>query len=177
MDKCCARLKSGGKRCENKGIILRRGFNLCGVHEKMKYVDIFDENQAVWLNGSTIHRSLPTHPIDEQFLRGCQEKVDQYRREREELTARAERMNQLLASFETNINNSLDLTSIGPRARMSNVKKEKAVVSGMCSICQDNINVGENITILIKCNHNFHAECLDPWISKTNTCPDCRERI
>ena len=142
MDKCCARLKSGGKKCGNKSNTVRLGFNLCGVHAKIKYVDIFDETQVVWLNGSTVHRSLPARPPGEQFMRGW-------------------------------VGND---PMIGPPAIRSNVKKEKALVSGMCSICQDVISVGENIMIL-KCNHNYHSECLDPWICKTNTCPDCRKRI
>ena len=33
-----------------------------------------------------------------------------------------------------------------------------------------------NITIL-RCNHQFCTECIDPWIANSSTCPTCRDPI
>lgn len=176
MDKCCAKLKSNGKKCENKANTVRNGFNLCGVHSKINFIEVLDNNNYVALNGPNVQRSQRPSSINAEFLRQGFERVEQYRREHEASVERTEYVNNRLAFIETDVNNSFDF-SRRVHATMSNVKKETAVVSGMCSICQDVIYVGENITILIKCNHNYHKECLDPWICKNNSCPDCRAMI
>ena len=31
--------------------------------------------------------------------------------------------------------------------------------------------------ILTKCNHLFHAKCLEPWIECKSKCPNCRREI
>ena len=40
----------------------------------------------------------------------------------------------------------------------------------ICSIC---LQECENTTSL-PCGHTFHAECLVPWLWKSNSCPNCR---
>jgi hypothetical protein len=41
----------------------------------------------------------------------------------------------------------------------------------VCSICQSEaVAVG----VELECAHKFHAECLQQWITKANTCPLCR---
>lgn len=43
-----------------------------------------------------------------------------------------------------------------------------------CSVCLENFRAGEKCRILPKCNHSFHAECIDSWLLKTAACPICR---
>ena len=31
--------------------------------------------------------------------------------------------------------------------------------------------------ILMPCTHQFHNECLIPWLEKHNTCPTCRHEL
>tara|TARA_Y100000816_G_scaffold291173_1_gene281722 strand:+ start:956 stop:1750 length:795 start_codon:yes stop_codon:yes gene_type:complete len=47
-----------------------------------------------------------------------------------------------------------------------------------CAICLDVLTSGtlRNITTL-RCNHNFHKNCIDRWKIRKNTCPVCRKRI
>lgn len=45
-----------------------------------------------------------------------------------------------------------------------------------CSICLDKYEINDKI-ISLNCNHKFHKNCLKLWISKNNTCPQCRENI
>lgn len=45
-----------------------------------------------------------------------------------------------------------------------------------CKICADTFLQGETKKIL-DCKHEFHSECLDPWLKIKNICPVCKEQI
>lgn len=46
-----------------------------------------------------------------------------------------------------------------------------------CAICQENIQIGEWYKKLPKCEHCFHASCIDQWLLTRATCPVCRDEI
>ncbi|KAF2109922.1 hypothetical protein BDV96DRAFT_229297 [Lophiotrema nucula] len=45
-----------------------------------------------------------------------------------------------------------------------------------CSICMDEVNIGEEVTEL-PCHHWFHHECISAWLGEHDTCPHCRKSI
>ncbi|KAJ7956528.1 E3 ubiquitin-protein ligase RING1 [Quillaja saponaria] len=45
--------------------------------------------------------------------------------------------------------------------------------NGLCAICKDDINVGEQAKQL-PCSHRYHEDCIIPWLNIRNTCPVCR---
>ncbi|KAF1850765.1 uncharacterized protein K460DRAFT_272924 [Cucurbitaria berberidis CBS 394.84] len=45
-----------------------------------------------------------------------------------------------------------------------------------CSICMDDVNVGEQVTVL-PCKHWFHHQCVSAWLAEHDTCPHCRKGI
>ncbi|KAL3108688.1 hypothetical protein niasHT_017603 [Heterodera trifolii] len=47
-----------------------------------------------------------------------------------------------------------------------------------CPICLAAYKTGEKVRTL-PCNkkHQFHSECVDPWIEKQNNCPSCRAKV
>jgi len=45
-----------------------------------------------------------------------------------------------------------------------------------CSICMDEVTVGEEVTEL-PCHHWFHQQCIDMWLGEHDTCPHCRKGI
>ena len=45
---------------------------------------------------------------------------------------------------------------------------------GFCSVCQEDLKEGERIRTLRRCQHLFHAACLEPWILEHASCPMCR---
>jgi hypothetical protein len=47
--------------------------------------------------------------------------------------------------------------------------------SFFCCICQDQDKLS-NLQIVrkIKCNHSFHINCIEKWLSKNKSCPMCR---
>ncbi|KAA8549297.1 hypothetical protein F0562_000981 [Nyssa sinensis] len=42
-----------------------------------------------------------------------------------------------------------------------------------CSICLEQVNRGELVRSL-PCLHQFHANCIDPWLRQQGTCPVCK---
>ncbi|KAM7271851.1 hypothetical protein ACFE04_031065 [Oxalis oulophora] len=44
-----------------------------------------------------------------------------------------------------------------------------------CSVCLEQVNTGELIRTL-PCLHQFHADCIDPWLQQQGTCPVCKYR-
>lgn len=43
-----------------------------------------------------------------------------------------------------------------------------------CAICLDDFEVGITVRQL-PCNHQFHIDCVDPWLMKHNRfCPVCK---
>lgn len=45
-----------------------------------------------------------------------------------------------------------------------------------CSICMDEVTVGEQVTVL-PCKHWFHHQCVSAWLAEHDTCPHCRKGI
>lgn len=44
-----------------------------------------------------------------------------------------------------------------------------------CPICLEEMK-DDGLTIITKCGHEFHRECLDKWLPKENSCPLCRNK-
>jgi len=44
-----------------------------------------------------------------------------------------------------------------------------------CIICHDRLSTKQNRKL--QCNHQFHAECIDSWLMRQDTCPMCRRRV
>lgn len=45
-----------------------------------------------------------------------------------------------------------------------------------CSVCQDDMKVGDNV-LRLSCCHTFHSECIMTWLHKNNNCPMCRHEM
>ncbi|KAF6990359.1 hypothetical protein CFC21_007560 [Triticum aestivum] len=44
-----------------------------------------------------------------------------------------------------------------------------------CAICLAEFIRGEKVRVLPRCNHGFHAACIDRWLAARPTCPTCRQ--
>ncbi|KAL0360686.1 UNVERIFIED_CONTAM: E3 ubiquitin-protein ligase [Sesamum radiatum] len=44
----------------------------------------------------------------------------------------------------------------------------------VCAICLENLQQAEVCRVLPACRHEFHVQCIDPWLSKRLNCPICR---
>jgi len=48
----------------------------------------------------------------------------------------------------------------------------------MCSICIDDFEAGEKLTLLPRCQHAFHRDCIHPWLTeRQGNCPLCKTYV
>lgn len=48
---------------------------------------------------------------------------------------------------------------------------------GFCTVCQMTLAQGERCRAIQKCQHIYHADCLEPWLRNHSTCPVCRVEV
>ena len=48
---------------------------------------------------------------------------------------------------------------------------------GSCTICLSDFEPGENVKQVPACKHTFHSECLEKWLIRKFTCPNCNLEI
>ncbi|OIS99931.1 ring-h2 finger protein atl52 [Nicotiana attenuata] len=46
-----------------------------------------------------------------------------------------------------------------------------------CSVCLSDFEEGEEVKQLPRCNHSFHASCIDMWLYSHLDCPMCRSPV
>ncbi|XWS53350.1 hypothetical protein CRYUN_Cryun11dG0149700 [Craigia yunnanensis] len=46
-----------------------------------------------------------------------------------------------------------------------------------CSICLGVFEDEEKLKVLPECNHAYHSECVDEWLSSQSSCPLCRASL
>ena len=84
----------------------------------------------------------------------------------------------------TNLNNIFNTAFMNPviirptadilqRATLTYVLEDNETDSA-CAICQDNIEIGEQVLEIRHCHHRFHSGCIGPWFQRDVHCPVCR---
>ncbi|XP_078436596.1 RING-H2 finger protein ATL74-like [Wolffia australiana] len=46
-----------------------------------------------------------------------------------------------------------------------------------CAICLGEFADGDRVRVLPRCNHGFHARCVDTWLAARPSCPSCRRSL
>ncbi|KAG8059041.1 hypothetical protein GUJ93_ZPchr0002g24994 [Zizania palustris] len=57
------------------------------------------------------------------------------------------------------------------------MKLHAASQSPACAICLTDLEPGDRVRVLPKCNHGFHVGCVDRWLLARSTCPTCRQPL
>lgn len=79
---------------------------------------------------------------------------------------------------ESNENESnIDTESTQNQNQSNESTENETNIDNRCVICMENIQEGDIIRKLNKCNHFFHISCIDKWFESKITCPTCRQDI
>ena len=49
--------------------------------------------------------------------------------------------------------------------------------AGDCAVCLEAFQAGDRCRQLPRCEHSFHADCVDSWLRKSSACPVCRADV
>eukprot|EP00730_Choanoeca_flexa_P001142 TRINITY_DN10499_c0_g1_i1.p2 TRINITY_DN10499_c0_g1~~TRINITY_DN10499_c0_g1_i1.p2 ORF type:complete len:222 (+),score=21.65 TRINITY_DN10499_c0_g1_i1:1335-2000(+) len=88
---------------------------------------------------------------------------DQALAAQEEQVAEEQRIMELTSRHS--VLESLPLTLFTPEVEQDAQPNE-------CAICMDELALGDRVRFL-PCLHRYHADCVDEWIIKKMTCPEC----
>ncbi|OMP02432.1 Zinc finger, RING-type [Corchorus olitorius] len=58
-----------------------------------------------------------------------------------------------------------------------NKNKCNYIEESECSICLGVFEEIEKLKVLPECNHAYHSECVDKWLSSQSSCPLCRASL
>ena len=74
-------------------------------------------------------------------------------------------------------NTSSLLPLINKNKKEKTRKSEEIFKYGCCTICLSDFESGEKVKMVPQCKHTFHAECLEKWLLRKFSCPNCNLEI
>lgn len=57
------------------------------------------------------------------------------------------------------------------------LRSDESMLEDVCSICCDNFKAKQLVRKMPACSHSFHKECIDAWLTKKPTCPNCNRNV
>ncbi|XP_044510528.1 E3 ubiquitin-protein ligase ATL23 [Mangifera indica] len=61
--------------------------------------------------------------------------------------------------------------------KLPKVSGKELVVGTECAVCLDEIESEQPVRLVPGCNHGFHLQCGDAWLSRQSACPVCRGKL
>lgn len=61
--------------------------------------------------------------------------------------------------------------------KLPKVTGKELVLGSECAVCLDEIEAEQLARMVPGCNHGFHLQCADTWLSKHSVCPVCRAKL
>ncbi|OMO75479.1 Zinc finger, RING-type [Corchorus olitorius] len=67
--------------------------------------------------------------------------------------------------------------SVSELEKLPKVTGKELVLGTECAVCLDEIEAEQPARMVPGCNHGFHLQCADTWLSKHSVCPVCRAKL
>lgn len=61
--------------------------------------------------------------------------------------------------------------------KLPKVTGKDLVLGNECAVCLDEIEIEQSARLVPGCNHGFHLQCADTWLSNHRVCPVCRTKL
>ncbi|XP_059636551.1 E3 ubiquitin-protein ligase ATL23 [Cornus florida] len=61
--------------------------------------------------------------------------------------------------------------------KLPRITGKDLVLGTECAVCLDEMEWDQPARLLPGCNHGFHLQCADTWLSKKSVCPVCRAKL
>jgi len=61
--------------------------------------------------------------------------------------------------------------------KLPSITGKDLLMGSECAVCLDDIATDQPARLVPGCNHAFHVECADTWLSKHPLCPLCRAKL
>ncbi|QCD98747.1 E3 ubiquitin-protein ligase ATL23-like [Vigna unguiculata] len=61
--------------------------------------------------------------------------------------------------------------------KLPSITGKDLLTGSECAVCLDDIASDQPARLVPGCNHAFHVECADTWLSKHPLCPLCRAKL
>ncbi|KAJ0086888.1 hypothetical protein Patl1_09486 [Pistacia atlantica] len=61
--------------------------------------------------------------------------------------------------------------------KLPKVTGKDLVMGTDCAVCLDEIESEQLVRLVPGCNHGFHLQCADAWLSRHSACPVCRAKL
>ncbi|MBA0864301.1 hypothetical protein Goshw_001540 [Gossypium schwendimanii] len=67
--------------------------------------------------------------------------------------------------------------SVSELEKLPKVTGKELVLGTDCAVCLEEVGAEQPARMVPGCNHGFHLECADTWLSKHPICPVCRATL
>ncbi|KAH7571578.1 hypothetical protein JRO89_XS04G0082300 [Xanthoceras sorbifolium] len=61
--------------------------------------------------------------------------------------------------------------------KLPRITGKELVMGSECAVCLDEIESEQPARLIPVCNHGFHIQCADAWLSDNPVCPVCRANL
>ncbi|GLU04619.1 hypothetical protein SLE2022_217570 [Rubroshorea leprosula] len=67
--------------------------------------------------------------------------------------------------------------SVAELEKLPKVTGKELVMGTECAVCLEEIEDEQPARMVPGCNHGFHLQCADTWLTKHSVCPVCRAKL
>ncbi|KAL5722938.1 RING-type E3 ubiquitin transferase [Ranunculus cassubicifolius] len=169
-------------RASDSGIL--RGAGLGAVAGAVLSVEVLEASRAYWCSERSTSPSSPSMAdFIEELLHGrlVREQLvpTMFTDYRWQVHIANSSYDRMYAAFDQVASKGLSPDSLKKLPFHLITSENKAALDGglCCTICLQDIEVGETVRRLQRCHHMFHLTCVDKWLVRQDSCPVCRQVV